>query len=356
MQDRGHRLDRADNDIDLAHLGEELRPDRIHVLDQARELTGGMALHDASHRSEPTPGVPALARSRWNEAPPSANQRSFAICTASFMPAKRRSSTCAPVVAIAEAAALTACHRFGVGVTMPLSVKKRTRSWPTLTSSGRPERDGHDVRVQPVHSIDQGRASMRSSTYRAMGPSCVQDSMTPCSRSRGRYEGRAPSRLEPDDPAVVGRVADAVPGVASDIEWRAAGGDECGGAAAAAARSTGEIVRIRCAAVDEVVRFVSEGELRCIRAAEEDRTGRADAADGGAVLCGDAFRPPGGAGGRDHAGDFVRVFRGEGNAVQGTQILPRASAALASRAACRAASAVERTSALIFGLTTAMRR
>ena len=76
--------------------------------------------------------------------------------------------------------------------------------------------------------------------------------------------------LEPGDPGVVARLADAAATVGADTERSATRGDERGRAAAAAAGRAGEVVGIVGAAVQIIVGFATTAHFRDVRQAEDD--------------------------------------------------------------------------------------
>src|SRR5258708_27726153 len=85
----------------------------------------------------------------------------------------------------------------------------------------------------------------------------------------------AGGRLDRGEAAEMRGDANAATGVGAETHRRAAGRDDGGFAAAAAARGAGEVVRIVGASVDEVVALDGARKLRHVGLAEEDGAGRA---------------------------------------------------------------------------------
>ena len=117
--------------------------------------------------------------SRHSQAKPSARMRASQAGRAAAMSDGTCASRCAPVAAIAATAASTAVIVSGVGVRIPLSPNQATRSPPTSTFAGSPSGAGTTCGSSPSGPAMIGRTSSRSSTRRAIGPSCVNDSNSP---------------------------------------------------------------------------------------------------------------------------------------------------------------------------------
>ena len=259
---------------------EQPGPDRVGALDQrASARRRRRAARDRSSRGcsyEPEPGragrrdqalEPGVAVAPDQARPTAPRPRRDR--------AGRSTSTVAPVAAERLRGASTATTVSGVGVRMPLSVNATTRRPPTSTAVRVAERHRRDVRVLAVRPAMIGRRSARSSTRRAIGPSCVEDwQRSP--RRTGQWPVRGTRPLVGFMPAMPQTWAGWR--MLSPVSLPMSNGEPPAATIAAAPPVLPpgvrvEVVRVRRPAVDVVVGLVGPGELRRVRLAEEDRAG-----------------------------------------------------------------------------------
>ena len=165
---------------------------------------------------------------------------------------------------------------------------------------GSAERHRRDVRVHPVGARDdrqQDGQVVDAAGHRPELGQGFEDAAEPRRVSGSRHA--AARRLEAGDAADVGGLADAVAGVAADIERRSAGRDDRAGATAAATGRPREVVRVRGATEDEIVCLVRPRELGRVGLADEDPARRPETADDGGVPLRDPAGPADRPGRRD---------------------------------------------------------
>ena len=228
------------------------------------------------------------------------------------------SSTVAPVAAIALDRQPDRGDRLG-----------RRRPDPVVVEPGDPQarrrRPSSDPRAAPGRRADPrrpgpamiGRTSSRSSTRRAIGPSCVNDSNSPSYPGQCRVLGTRP--LVGLIPATPHRWA----GWRMLLPLSLPMSNGAPPAATIAAEPPllppgrpVEVVRVRGPAVDVVVGLVRPGELGRVRLAQQDPARRPQPRHDRRVAIGDAVAPAHGAGGRDDARRVERVLDRERHAVE----------------------------------------
>ena len=254
---------------------------------------------------------------RHSQANPSARITASQAGRASTMSGGTCSSTGAPVAASASTAARTAVIVSGVGVRMPLSPNQATRRPPTWTADGSPSGAGTTCGSSPSGPAMSGRTSARSSTRRAIGPSCVNDSNRPPEPGQCPVLGTRPLvGLIPATPHRCAGWRMLLPLSLPMSNGRAAGGDDRRRAAAAAAGRAVEVVRVRRPAVHVVVGLVGPGELGRVRLAQQDPAGAEQPRDDRRVAVRDAVAPADRARGRDDARRVERVLDRERDPVE----------------------------------------
>ena len=126
-------------------------------------------------------------------------------------------------------------------------------------------------------------------------------------------------RAEADDVAEVGRVAERAAHVTAVGERSHAAGEGGGATTGAAAAGFGEIVWVMRGAEDGVECLGAEAPFRHVGFAEDDGAGSFFTLDDAAIEIGDEVFVKRGTVCGAHAGGFVQVFDGDGEAVQGAE-------------------------------------
>jgi len=112
------------------------------------------------------------------------------------------------------------------------------------------------------------------------------------------------------------RDPNAAAGVGAKAERRPARSDDCGLAAAAAARRACKIIGMVGASVDQIVAFNRSGQFRHVGLAKENGASGAQPRHRGGIGLGNEIGAALGAAGADHAGGLQRILDGHRHAMQ----------------------------------------